>query len=144
MSTENQAFDCLNKNTLTRQEGMDRTNNWREAVKGLFGDDYEKIPRGFYIKMEDINDLATLYQDYNPSGVRVYFTFHSAQPPYNEVTGILVPVVVEEQGDKKVYKDLIIPPPKSSSAIDPADEQMSIYDLTRPCPVFCDKTSPLY
>ncbi|MET0394831.1 MAG: hypothetical protein ABW019_16920, partial [Chitinophagaceae bacterium] len=135
-------FKKVSGNPMPLDKAMDITNNWREAVKGLFGDDDNKIPRAFYIPIGDMEALVDNYKKYKLSGVRAYFVLSNPQPPYtDEMRGILVPVT-EEIGDdgKPYYKDLII------KAADPAakHDDMSIYDLTRPCPVFCDKASPLY
>lgn len=121
---------------------MTITNNWREAVKGLFGDDEANVPRAFYIPFSDIQALAENYKDYNVTGVRAYFVLSRPLPPYtDEMRGILVPVIEEIGiGGKQVFKDLIVPAVDTKAD----DEDMSIYDLTRPCPVFCDKSSKLY
>lgn len=144
MDTEKKTTTSAESNTLTLEEGMKRTNNWREAVKGLFGDDYDRIPRGFYIKMEDITDLSEKYKKFGATGVRAYFTLNEPLTPETDgVCGILVPVIQVIEGDEVLYKDLIIPVPKENGA-EEGEEQVSIYDLTRPCPVFCDKSSLLY
>lgn len=144
MSTAQNPATNVHGNPISLQEGMELTNNWREAVKGLFGDDYNKIPRGFYILIEDIRALAENFKGQNVTGVRAYFALPNPGPPYtDDVRGILVPVKEEFDGIKKVYKDLIIPvgPAKNEPH---KDDKVSIYDLTRPCPAFCDLSSPLY
>jgi hypothetical protein len=144
MSTTKKIANTIPGDPISLQEAMNRTNYWREAVKGLFGDDYAALPRGFYIPIADIQALAENFKEKNVTGVRAYFTLLQPGPPYTDaVRGILVPVVEESDGQKVVYKDLIIP--VKSGQDEPADGgDVSIYDLTRPCPAFCDLTSPLY
>ena len=144
--------------TVTLAEAMARTNNWKESMKYLYGDDLNKMPHGFYIPIEDIMELAKLpeyYKEYAITGVRAYLTFHRPQPnhpPYTDaITAVLVPVqrllIVDKVSNIQygIDKDLILPvtpPDKEGRSID--TEEVSIYDVTMPCPQICDPTSDLY
>jgi hypothetical protein len=144
-------------NTLTLKEGMDRTNYWRQAVKGLYGNNVNHIPHGFFIRMTDIHELnkiANYFPEYNFVGVRAYFTFHDPQPGPNgqfsdTVTAVLVPVyesMVEQQVNGSSvfviqYLDFIQPVPEGSPL---TEGTVTIYDVTQPCPTQCDSSSQLY
>lgn len=142
MSTTEKATRPITGYPLKLEKAMNITNNWREVVKHVFGNDEEVTPRGFYIPIDDILAIVDNYKDFKIKGIRAYFALKSPLPPYADATkGILVPVIEEEQGAGKIaYKDLIIPARDEAAE----DGDVSIYDLTRPCPVFCDKSSPLY
>ena len=99
------------KDVITLQEGMTRTNNWRETVKHIYGNDEHNIPRAVFIPFDDILELKKL-RDIVPSliippntepvpiyivGVRAYFTLNnpvSSDPgsQNNSVDAILVAV----------------------------------------------------
>ncbi len=79
------------KNVITLQEGMARTNNWRESVKHLYGNKEHNIPRAVFMPFTDINELVKLREiitEYAPPpsvekipiyivGVRAYFTLNA-------------------------------------------------------------------
>jgi hypothetical protein len=142
--------DIPDLNTITLQEGMDRANYWREAVKHLYKEGENPLPRGFFISIEDIIELAKLatsYPEYQVIGVRAYLSFHQPQrdhPPYTDaITALLVPVqrkyLINDAGGEEGYtdKDLIIPADQDSGTV-------TIYDVTMPCPKVCDTDSYLY
>ena len=102
-------------NVITLEEGMDRTNNWRQSAKGIYGGSETNMPHAIYIPFEDIleiSKLQTLIQEYAipPSvdavpiyiiGVRAYLTMdHPVIPTTanplsatsNPVDALLVPV----------------------------------------------------
>jgi len=141
------------KDVITLEEGMDRTNNWRQAVKKQFDNNPNNVPSGFFIPFNDLEEIVNTYKDYVSKdgkvkgcvGARVYLTLPNAIAPDEAIPpglidGILVPVAaVPMDDDNIVYRDILIPVP----AADGQANTYSIYDVTQPCPPFCDPESPL-
>lgn len=161
MSNENKPVPPQ-KNIVTLRQAKKRTRNWREAIKPLYGDNPDNMPHGFYIRMEDIQELAKLHTHFPTrqiKGVRVYFSLHQPlEPgkPTTAITGLFVPVYdatteVEPEGPatpghmKKQYlKDLVEVFPHTGDDDAPLSQYVSVYDVTTPCPPVCDPTSPLF
>lgn len=133
--------NILGESRISLAEAMNRTNYWREAIKPLFANNYDQLPRSFYIPFEDIKALADLYPD--AAGARAYFTLPSPGFKRGEgVSAVLVPVVIDAEG---IYRDMIIPSDSQGqdpSAPDPGEA--SLYDFTKPCPPCCDPESELF
>jgi hypothetical protein len=136
------------KDVLTLETAMNRTNNWREAVKKYFGNDIDMVPHGFVIPLADILELAKNYEAYDIAGVRAYFTLDQiekpGQPLTNQISALLVPVFLDTESSTahkpSVFRDIIIPVPGLN---DGGKETYSIYDVTQPCPPICDNESEL-
>jgi hypothetical protein len=102
-------------NVITLEDGMSRTNNWRQAVKPIYGDDETNMPHAIFIPFQDIiemSKLQTLIQEYAipPSntptpicivGVRAYFSMEKPVVPTEKkplsaisdpVSAVMVPV----------------------------------------------------
>ncbi len=127
----NQPPASIDDTCIPLEEGMTRTNNWREIIKPIFNYDESILPRAVYIPIADITALA---EKHKVEGVRMYFSIKSIAPPYfDAVCGLLVPVGLD---GKDIITDL--------GTAGASDDVSSIYDFTRPCPTECDKTSPLY
>jgi hypothetical protein len=123
-----------NKNTISLAEAKKRVANWLKAAVSIFNNKIDKVPRGFFIPMADIQDLATKYP--NAVGVQVYFTLdHPDFTPGDGINGILVPVELTADG---VQRDMIDP------EIEEDDADSSIYDFTKPCPPTCSTGNELY
>ncbi|MFL9484900.1 hypothetical protein ACI6Q2_19100 [Chitinophagaceae bacterium LWZ2-11] len=133
--------------TIPLDVAMNRTNYWRETVKPIYGDDMDKVPKAFFIPIDDIMCLAENFQKYNIAGVRAYFTFHSMEDTAG-ITAVLVPVVPTKQvsanGDVVIvsYSDMLSLPVNDEKLGDAGDS--TIYDFSQPCPPFCDPESDLY
>ncbi|WP_345949595.1 hypothetical protein ABDD95_22375 [Mucilaginibacter sp. PAMB04274] len=121
-------------------KAIERTTNWRNFLKkNLEEQESWKIPKAVYISKEDILDLAAAcHADKSIAGVRAYFslTVPEEEKFRNEIKFVMV-LVREEEG-MPAGKDVIYLPGGSS------DDDSSVYDFTRPCPDFCDTTSPLF
>lgn len=123
-----------NKNTISLAEAKKRVANWLKAAVSIFNNKIDKVPRGFFIPMADIQDLATKYP--NAVGVQVYFTLdHPEFTPGDGINGILVPVELTADG---LQKEMIDP------EIDEDDTDSSIYNFTRSCPPICNDESVIY
>jgi hypothetical protein len=137
------------KNVITLEEAENRTNYWREAIKGLYGDG--AIPLGFFIPFEDIKQLVDDYTNQNIAGIRVYFTLDDAEDIgehlSNKIRGIMVPTVLDPSilpPADPVYRDIILPVlAYSNNPNHILTKAVSIYDVTQPCPPCCDPSSPL-
>ena len=122
--------------SISLEEAMERTNNWRQAMKPLYGNDITKVPKGFVIPMEDIIALAEKYRHNEIAGVRAYFALLG--PKFEgEVRAVLVPVQLLPTETGMYWKDLII------TNAGKGDDDSSIYDFTKPCPPSCDAGSEL-
>jgi hypothetical protein len=133
------------KNVITLDEALTRTNYWRQAIKQYFSNGGGPAPHGFVIPLEDVLELSENYKDQGIVGVRAYFTLSAAEepdgPPPNQVSAILVPVKAgpDNPGGEQVFLDIIINVPSLTGD----DDTVSVYDVTRPCPPCCDASSPL-
>ncbi len=97
-----------------------------------FRDNNPKSSRAFLVSVQAINSLlAEMGNPTNPDiCVRVYV---GKDPNSKEEKLILVGTEEDRSG---VYKDLLPGASETSAA-------HNIYDFTKPCPPFCDPTSPL-
>jgi hypothetical protein len=143
------------KDVISLEEGQNRTNNWRQAVKKQFGFDPNNVPSGFFIPFKDLEEIVNTYKDYVSEdgkikgcvGARVYLTLPHAidmdKPiPPDLINGVLVPVAAVQETPPEplvTYRDIIIPVPSNEGKAN----TYSIYDVTQPCPPFCDPESPL-
>jgi hypothetical protein len=157
--------------TLTLKEAQKRTRCWRNAIRNKYPKG-TKVPNGFYIRMEDIRELAKLheYLQQEIKGVRVYFTFHHEQPAghlNDTITAVLVPVylgTVDETGtgagigsgdgigsggekgwpkNDPMLMDLIVNVSTEGDDDPLAGQKVSVFDVTQPCPPICDGGSAL-
>ncbi len=106
--------------------------NWRKTYKQLFpAVTSSEVLRGFYIPIEDINSLADVH---NAVAVRAYLAMENEDDP-STLKIVLVPVIVGADGFEKdkIMDDIPVAPTK-----------YYLYDFTRPCPIQCDLSSPLY
>lgn len=154
MSHHSTARAVRQLDTITLEEGMARTNNWRQAIKAQFKESSLNVPSGFFISLIDLQEIVNFYKDYkDPNGVprpcvgaRVYLTLPKPVPPGkpippDQIAGVLVPCYEEPIDDNdplsSVYRDIVVPVEGERSG------DYSIYDVTQPCPPMCDPTSPL-
>ena len=110
---------------VPKETAINETKNWRTLLKPIMG---EKVIRGFFIPIADITAIAEMH---NVSGMRGYFCL-STPGDFSTISFIIVPV-------DDTNKDIISENDNLSN-----EEISTIYDLTSPCPAFCDETSPLY
>jgi hypothetical protein len=161
MSNENKPVPPQ-KNIVTLRQAKRRTRYWREAIKSIYGDNPDNMPHGFYIRMEDIQELAKLHTHFPTreiKGVRVYFSLHKPLEPgkaTTAITGLFVPVYDattegkpgEEESPSRMkkqnLKDLVQAFPHSGDDGDLLNQYVSVYDVTTPCPPVCDPTSPMF
>lgn len=141
-------------NVISLGAGMERTNNWREAIKSQFGNKPANVPCGFFISLTDLEEIVNAYKDYKNNkgeprpcvGARVYLTLPDPVAPgqsipTDKISGILVPcyedaITIGEEV-KPIYRDIIVPVESNQAGA------YSIYDVTQPCPPMCDPESPL-
>jgi hypothetical protein len=116
--------------TLTEQQGIDVTTNWRTYITTI--DTNPNYIKAFNIPMSDIQNLADFTQCPN---VRAYLAMDNPKD-VSTLKIILVPV------DAKNNDVLSIPVDSADSV--GSTEQSSIYDFTTPCPQACDNDSPLF
>lgn len=132
------------RNVITLDVAENRTNYWREAVKGHYNK-IEEVPRGFFLPFEDIKQIVEDYGDLKIDGIKVYFTLKEAQFSQSmptEITCLIVPsVIIKDKDNNTVYHDIIEPVKQIE---DTTQKVYSIYDVSQPCPPCCDKLSPLF
>ena len=110
--------------TVAINEAITETARWRDILTP-----YMKNPlRGFFIPLADVKAIAEMHQ---VEGMRGYFCLKTPGD-FSSISFILVPV--NDDGTDKISMQ------NALTGI----EESTIYDLTRPCPDFCDQTSPLY
>lgn len=151
--TENHPVMPPQFNTLTLKEAKKRTRHWRKAIKPLYGNNPHKMPHGFFLHMDDIRELCNLhkYMHQEIEGVRVYFSFDKEQEPDEHkhypdtIRGILVPVYLATAVESKepMLMDLIVSVNSKHKGDDPEGD-VSVFDVSQPCPPMCDATSPLF
>jgi hypothetical protein len=132
-------------NVISLQEGMNRTNNWRQAVKPIYGGIETNMPHAIFIPFKDIlelNDLHDRITEYAipPSttpvpicivGVRAYLSMENPVVPTEKtplsaisdpVNAVMVPVfqIMSER-----------PPGSGNTAY---CENVPTYDLIAPVP----------
>jgi hypothetical protein len=113
-------------NTVSVHKATDETFNWREYIFPRLKD----FPlRGFFIPILDIKAIADLH---HVEGMRAYFCLKNPDD-FSSISLVVVPV--DKEGRDIIYEENTLVGEEGGS---------SIYDLTRPCPDFCDQTSPLY
>jgi hypothetical protein len=122
-------------NNVDLNDAMTWCSNWREKFYEIFGDDNEKIFRGFYIPIMDFVELMKFPE---AIAVRGYIAMEDPNKP-ETIKLLLVPVYPEPAGHSAGKDKLISPPSVPGGAV-----TYNIFDFTRPCPMQCDKTSPLY
>lgn len=105
-------------------DAIQETFAWRQIMKPFMKDN---LLRGFFIPIEDVKRIAEMH---NVEGMRGYFCLKTPGD-FSSISFLVVPVA--DDG-----KDIIT----KHSAEEEGDS--TIYDFTRPCPEFCDTTSPLY
>ena len=143
--------------TITLEEAQKRTRYWRKAIEPLYGKNPYKQPHGFFIHMNDLQELCNLhkYLHQEIEGVRVYFTFDEPQHPDEHghlprhIRGIFVPVYLGEAGIEETgakvprLMDLIVSVKRPEDGELPQGH-VSVYDVSQPCPPICDPDSPLF
>lgn len=110
---------------VPKQTAIQETKNWRKILNPIMGD---KVIRGFFIPIEDLTAIANMHQ---VSGMRGYICL-TDQNDFSSISFIVVPV---DENNKDILSE------KNGA---PDEEISTIYDLTKPCPHFCDPDSPLY
>jgi hypothetical protein len=110
---------------VPKATAIQETKNWRNILKPIMGDN---VIRGFFIPIADVTAVATMH---NVSGMRGYFCL-TDKDDFSSISFILVPV---DEHNNDILSEKI-----GSTE----EEESTIYDFTKPCPHFCDLTSPLY
>lgn len=118
------------ENVIPLKQAQEWTANWRKWVADQ-GVTPEDTLKGFMVPFKDIQNLSNFPVE-NLLGVRVYLCL-ATPDDFSSIRVVLVPV-------DKDQKD-IVAYPKTMGSDD--DEDSAIFDLTMPCPHFCDKGSPL-
>lgn len=135
MSTE-QTPPLTAGNPIKLSEGIDWTTNWRNwCLRNGFTE--ENMLRAFYIPLGDIEALASFP---GAGGVRAYLALEKPDDP-STVKIVLVPTTASQLIG--FGKDIIVPLPSTGVKND-GDDDVSIYDMTLPCPRFCDPESDLF
>jgi hypothetical protein len=112
--------------TITLEQGVDFTTNWRNYMEAQGGGDFIQA---FYIPLDDIMNLSAITQQYQGQGVRAYIGLEKANDP-STAKLVLVPTSGPEPG-----ADVLQTPETGDS---------TIFDFTSPCPSACDVGSPLF
>jgi hypothetical protein len=110
--------------TVSVNDAITETANWRQILTPFMKDPI----RGFFIPIADVKAIAEMH---HVEGMRGYFCLKTPDD-FSSISFVVVPVDDHN-------KDIIFTHNELTGKEDPA-----IYDLTRPCPDFCDTTSPLY
>ncbi len=118
------------ENVIPLKQAQEWTANWRKWVADQ-GVRPEHTLKAFMIPFSDVLNLSKFPVE-ELSGVRVYL----AMGTVDDVSSIRV-VVVPVDKDKK---DIVAYP---KIDLTDEDEDSAIFDLTMPCPQFCDLDSPL-
>lgn len=135
------------ENTISMDEAISRTANWRTVFNSFDKTTVLQTPASIFISKEDLQELMTNFPEHDGypfAGVRLYLSVSDATPGKSlyPVTGSIVPTVaVTSKGGDTYYQDVIIPVP----IVNPdgsTGEGVSIYDVTQPCPSFCEGTTP--
>jgi len=142
--------------------------SWHKAFKDQNNKGFRKgdLPMSIVIPFADIEQIVNDVKQYvkkNVNGVRLYLIIKPKQQKGRpRISGILVPTTGPMLPNKNgIYNDLIVKTtlkkgaPKNidceamsaKSAVmaksDSGDEYDSIYDVTRPCPPYCNPESPI-
>lgn len=123
-------------NPITLNQGIEWTTNWRNwcLENGFTPEDTLKA---FYIP---IGDLEAIVATSGAGGARAYLALEKPNDP-STVKIVLVPTATNQLIG--YGRDIIEPLPTTGVKNDD-DELVTIYDLTLPCPRYCDPTSPLF
>lgn len=128
--------------TVSIGNAIDETANWRNVMGPFMG---EHLLRGFFIPIQDVRDIAEMN---NVEGMRGYFCL-KVPGDLSSISFIVVPV--RDNGTDKLQKDDTDHHYGDHHHHHGSDHHhtdnegdSTIYDLTRPCPDFCDQLSPLY
>jgi hypothetical protein len=114
-----------NKNVVTLEDAKSYVKLWRK--------EFPEQVKAILIPNEDLIELLGLEQGQgNGYDIRCYIGIN---PDDLKDSPKLLIVRVDAEG-----KDLI----NDTSGISANDNGNDIYDLTKPCPQFCDETSPLF
>ncbi|RBL90175.1 hypothetical protein [Chitinophaga flava] len=150
--TPYQSANDIRDSSVCIKKAKEHIMNWRTAIKKVLPEPYNQlnIPNAVFIPFADILALAEKYKHLHGkeiAGVRGYFAID--QPYFEDkIRLMLVPVVEVSENYIVTYKDLILE--TTTTEYSPtgekaeADVETSVYDFTKPCPDFCDTTSPFY
>jgi len=118
-------------NTVSVEDAVRNACNWREYLGSLEpGVPEDSLMRGFFIPIHDIVRLAG-FEPENARGVRAYLCLR--KPGDISTLHLLLVPMGKEGADRLRWKKG-----------DGTDEDSSIYNLTQPCPTYCDKSSEMY
>ena len=132
----------LQDHTITKEEAVFRTTQWRSVYKEKMQCKDEEILRAFLIPIEDIIELYNFYKehtDLNITGVRGYIGHNPLDPitPDMNIDMLLVPVTA-------AGKDVLELPPTVVKQLHLGSGGSTVYDFTQACPTSCDTSSALY
>lgn len=134
------------RQTISLEEAKQRCANWRdEFMKMVPTANVKQIPKAIFFHWADIEQIV---RDYKPTyainGIRIYFDMIDVGGEY-QIRGVMVPTIAGDSPGQAI--DLVIPVPivvkPGTDGLGDEDEGVSIYDMSRPCPSFCDPESPL-
>ena len=148
-------------NAISYETARQRVKNWRLYARKKLGFGKTDVPKGIFIPMVDILNVRRAFQTYDNrkvSGIRIYFTKNSSMlenPDDLYLTCIVVPTVKTIKRDangNEIHNDAIIKIPiagrssgkaaKTAAATNIGDGLVdTIYDMTHPCPPYCDGTT---
>jgi len=115
-------------NTISLEEGIAITTNWRNFMENLRAS--PNYIRAFFIPIDDIKYLLQLTEKFGGQGVRAYIGLGKADDPTSAKLAI-----VPTEGPEPGADILDIPNDNLES---------TIFDFTQPCPQACDFKSPLF
>jgi hypothetical protein len=118
------AFDPGGPKTVPVSQAAEEAAYWREIIGPFMNGN---PLRGFFIPIADLNAIAAMHQ---VSGMRAYFCL-TTREDFRTVSLVVVPVD-DDNNDITSIADNV------------GGEVSTIYDLTSPCPAFCDPHSIMY
>ncbi len=125
-------------NPITLPQAVEWTTNWRNwSLENGFTP--ETTLKAFYIPIGDIEAIA---RTAGAAGTRAYLALTDPNDP----TSIKIILVPTSNSELVGYGQDMIEPiaPIGAKVSDDPDPLVTIYDMTLPCPRYCDPSSPLF
>lgn len=147
----------LKTRTISRETAKETYNNWIEFATEKLHFTKDDAPKSILIPISDVENVIKAFKIHDRrelSGIRIYLTRKYSlkeKPEGLYLACFVVPTVKSQSGKPNVHEDAIITIPplpnheqlKSSAAALTAGDGDSggtetIYDMTYPCPPYCD------
>ena len=146
-------------NAVSRETAKETTRNWIDYATNNLKFSKQEVPKSILIPIIDIYNLIAAFKMHDEekrelSGIRIYFTrknSYEEKPEGVYLSCIAVPTVQGKSGEKHDHADAIIKIPslrqrnagaKETHARSAADgdsgETETIYNMTYPCPPYCN------